>query len=471
MATRRGAYAEATRRTGDPAGGSGTHRLGGETGSSAKVSTVPRETAIVEALARAGDRGIVPRGLGRSGGDAARNAGGCALVLIGALASARSVHVDWLSKTARVPAGADLNHLVPELLRHGWFLPVTPDTTHATVGGCIATDVHGRNHRSAGSLGNRVRALDVIDAAGTMRTLAPDDATAPQFWATVGGMGLTGVITSAILDVIPVSSTWMSVDTTRCGDLDDVMRTVDAACEVSPYVIARLDTTAQAGATGRGVVTAARHASATDLPIARQQSALEFDASPPPGAILATPRRLLSRWALRAYNRAWYATAPRNRRGELVQFANYFYKHDQLSSHDMPAPPVSVIQYQFAVPDGSTDVLRSALDALSAAGAPALRASLRRLGPANPAPLSFATQGWALDLEVAITGSQVALALNTIDEQVASCGGRIFLATDARMRPELLGAMYPRLDEWRHQRATADPDRRLMSDMARRLGL
>ncbi len=434
--------------------------------------------AVAGALGNGQTRGVVARGGGSASGDSARNGGGRVIALCGPLASSRSLQLDWESRTATVTAGAGLRDVVPALLRQGWFLPVTPDTTMATVAGCIATDAHGRNHVDAGSFGSQVRALELVDGAGQRRELTSEDGAGADptvestaFWSTVGGLGLTGVITSAVLDIVPVGTAWVVVDSQRCDGIDEVMARLTDDRAPMPYRLARLDPSAPASALGRGVVTTARHASLAELPAARRSSALEFELDTTSTALRLIPSNFLGSRSLRVVHETWFRMAPRERRDQLQSLAAFLYADDTRNGLSDWYASANVVQYQFVVPDSGADLVAVALERLAETGVPAVRAQLRRFGTISSGPLSFAVPGWALDLHVAASTPDVAWILDSLDELVATAGGRVGLAKDDRLRPALLSTMYPRLPEWRRVRHSLDPERHLQSDLARRLTL
>ncbi|MGI8767824.1 MAG: FAD-binding oxidoreductase, partial [Propionibacteriaceae bacterium] len=192
--------------------------------------TVPASTDLagvgsvqdaVTAVRAAGSRGLTARGLGRSYGDAAQNSGGTTLDLTG-LNRIHVVNADTEPATVRVDAGVSLDTLMRALLPFGLWVPVLPGTRQVTVGGAIAADVHGKNHHTQGSFGNHVRSIDLLTADGEIRTVGPDGDDPELFWATVGGMGLTGIVLCADVAVQRVESAYFTVDTDQCADLDDL---------------------------------------------------------------------------------------------------------------------------------------------------------------------------------------------------------------------------------------------------------
>ncbi|HEY4753138.1 MAG TPA: FAD-binding oxidoreductase, partial [Candidatus Limnocylindrales bacterium] len=256
-------------------------------------------------LASTGPRGIIARGLGRSYGDAAQNAGG---VVVDMTARHRVLSVDDQTALVSVEAGVSLDRLMRLLIPRGLFVPVSPGTRHVTVGGAIASDIHGKNHHVDGSFGQHVTSLDLLVADGTVRTLTPESAL---FWATVGGMGLTGLVLRATLRMKRVESAYCVVDTERCADLDDLMGRMAEGDHRYAYSVAWIDCLARGSSLGRSVLTRGWPATVEQLPGTLRADALDFRPRQrlvaPPGI----PSGLLNRVTVGAFNEVWFRKAPR----------------------------------------------------------------------------------------------------------------------------------------------------------------
>ncbi|MCG8966600.1 MULTISPECIES: FAD-binding protein [Streptomyces] len=412
-----------------------------------------------------GVRGGIPRGLGRAYGDAAQNAGGAVLDMTG-LDRIHAIDVD--GGTVLCDAGVSLHRLMEVLLPLGWFVPVTPGTRYVTVGGAIGADIHGKNHHVSGSFARHVLSLELLTADGGVRTV---DRGTPLFDATAGGMGLTGVILTATVRLQPVETALMSVDTERAADLDDLMARLTATDHRYRYSVAWIDLLARGAATGRAVLTRGDHAPLDALPARARREPLVFRTSRLPAAPGFLPEGLLSRTSVGLFNELWYRKAPRARRGQLQRISTFFHPLDGVPHWNRIYGRGGFVQYQFVVGHGREETLRRIVRRISAHRCPSFLAVLKRFGEADPGWLSFPVPGWTLALDVPAGLPGLGAFLDELDEEVAAAGGRVYLAKDSRLRPELLAAMYPRLDDFRALRAELDPRGVFMSDLSRRLAL
>ncbi|HEY6415913.1 MAG TPA: FAD-binding oxidoreductase, partial [Acidimicrobiales bacterium] len=374
-------------------------------------------------------------------------------------------------------AGTSLDALLREIVPQGWFVPVTPGTRHITVGGAIAADVHGKDHHATGSFGAHVQSLVLGLPDGTRHTLSPDD-EADEFWATCGGMGLTGTVVEATIRLHPIETSLLRVDTDRVPDLDTLLTLLSEGGRRHRYSVAWVDFLARGSSLGRSVLVqgdfARRDEIADPRPSrfrGRTQDPLAYRPAPPLPAPRAVPGGVLNKGSILAFNELWYRLHPRKRRDELQSISRFFYPLDLVDGWNRMYGPRGFLQWQCMLPFGTEDVLRQIVEALAEHRAPSFLAVLKYFGAADPAPLTFAGPGWTLALDVPTTDPTLAPLLDRLDDRVAEAGGRLYLAKDSRLRPELLPVMYPRLDEWRAVRNRLDPDRRLNSDLARRLRL
>jgi decaprenylphospho-beta-D-ribofuranose 2-oxidase len=425
----------------------------------AELVTPANEAEVLERLVSAPH--ALARGLGRSYGDAAQLGGG--LVLSNrALNSVSSIDDEGL---VSVGAGVSVDELLSVAMPKGWFVPVTPGTRQVTMGGAVAADVHGKNHHVDGSFGDYVRSMRLATPTG-LRVLTPET-RGDLFWATVGGMGLTGVVTEISLQLTPIETDQMIVDTDRHRDLDSVMAAMAAGDERYRYSVAWVDCMTRGASMGRAILTRAEHATSnevTDVNLASPgQPRLAVPFEPPSG--------LLNALSIRAFNEAWFRAAPAHRVGEVQSLARFFHPLDGVRGWNRMYGSRGFLQYQFAVPDASSDTVTRAIERLSSSKLASFFAVLKRFGPANPGVLSFPLAGWTLALDLPVGPAALPEVLDELDELVIAAGGRVYLAKDSRLEPAAAAVMYPRLGELRDLRHEIDPDGVLTSDLARRLEL
>lgn len=413
-------------------------------------------------------RGGIARGLGRSYGDAAQNAGGHVLRLTHDIGS---ITLDDAAGTATVGAGVSIDELLNVIVPRGWFVPVTPGTRFVTIGGAIASDIHGKNHHVDGSFGSYVTRIRMMLADTTIVEVGPDR-DADLFWATIAGMGLTGVILDATFRLLPIETSLISVDTDRLPNLDEVMsRMVESEADFR-YSVAWIDLLATGKHLGRGVLTNGEHAVADQLSALQATAPLAYGArrmvTMPP---LIPPAGVINRATVAAFNEVWYRKAPRRRRGELQSIPTYFHPLDRVGEWNRVYGRQGFLQYQFVVPDEAEPVMRTIIERLSAARLPIFLVVLKRFGPGNPAPLSFPTAGWQLAIDIGANRRGLADLLRHFDALVLDAGGRHYLAKDYQTTPEAIRRGYPRLDDWLAVRERVDPAGVWASDLSRRLGL
>lgn len=450
--------------------------------------TVPASTDLagvgsvqdaVTAVRAAGGRGLTARGLGRSYGDAAQNSGGTTLDLTG-LNRIHVVNADTEPATVRVDAGVSLDTLMRALLPFGLWVPVLPGTRQVTVGGAIAADVHGKNHHTQGSFGNHVRSIDLLTADGEIRTVGPDGDDPELFWATVGGMGLTGIVLCADVAVQRVESAYFTVDTDRCANLDDLTTRMTDGDDAYTYSVAWFDAVTggdrgrhantRRDSFGRAVLTRGDKAPLDKLPAKLRSRPLSFTA-PSLGTVPAIfPNHLVNRLTVRLFSEFWFHKAPRHRVGEIQNITQFFHPLDIAKDWNRAYGPNGFLQYQFAIPFGAEDALRRCHELVLASRHASFLNVLKRFGPANPGPLSFPTPGWTYTVDLPIEPGLGALC-DRLDEVVVGVGGRVYLAKDSRVGAATFARMYPRLAEFRAVRQRVDPDRVFTSDLARRLDL
>ena len=432
----------------------------------AHLAAVHGEDEAREVLQGRSQRGVLARGLARSYGDAAQNAGGHVLDMT---AADRVLAADLATGEIDVEAGISLDRLMTLFVPMGFFVPVTAGTRYVTVGGAIAADIHGKNHHRVGSFSQHVRWLDLLTADGQVRRVGPE-ADPELFWATAGGMGLTGVILRARVQMKPIESSRILVDTDRTPDLDSLMTLLTETDHLYDYSVAWIDCVAKGARMGRSVLTRGRFARRDELPPKKQADPLRYAASVKLSAPNVFPPGLLNLATVAAFNELWYRKSPKKKRDQLQSIPTFFHPLDGVGAWNRIYGPRGFVQYQFTVPFGQEEAMREALVRISSSGAASFLAVLKRFGDGNPGMLSYPSPGWTLALDIPVVKG-LATLLDGLDELVVGAGGRIYLAKDSRVRPELFEQMYPQLETFRAVRARVDPDGVFTSDLARRLSL
>ncbi|MGB1581861.1 MAG: FAD-binding oxidoreductase [Nevskiales bacterium] len=383
---------------------------------------------------------LLAYGNGRTYGDGCQNQGGHLLDCRGL---DHFLSFDAQTGILRAEAGVLLRDVLAHCLPKGWFLPVTPGTQYVTLGGAVANDVHGKNHHAAGSFGHHLRSLALLRSEeGLVHCSAQQNQE--LFKASIGGLGLTGLILWVELELKPVKSSHMAVHTQRFANLDEFYQLSKAADQSHEYTVAWVDCLAQANKLGRGVFYSANHA---DQPV------LQAADSKPKKAGLSVPFKpplsLINRLSLSAFNRLYYHY-PRPEK-QLVHYQPYFYPLDGIRNWNRIYGPKGFLQYQCVVPPShEQEAISEILQQIAASGTGSFLAVLKRFADLPTAGmLSFPRAGTTLALDFPNRGERTFRLLDSLDSIVKQAGGAIYPAKDARMRPELFHTAYPELEAFR----------------------
>lgn len=425
----------------------------------------PEAQAAVVGLLQEGDQAsYIPRGLGRGYGDAALNEDGG---VVDQTRLDRFLAFDAGDGLLRVEAGVPFSDLLEVCLPRGWFPPVTPGTQHVTVGGALAANVHGKNHHTDGAIADHVEQVTLATPAQGVVTCSPTE-DPELFWATLGGMGLTGAILTATLRLKPVSSAYIQTDRHRSDDLAGTLEAL-AATDATTYAVAWIDALAPGSSRGRGVVVSGEHATGKQA-----QEVTETPLDRPSRSSRRLPIKAAS-WLLgpataRVFNAVYHRThGPRQ--GELVDLDSFFYPLDALDSWNRVYGSRGFLQHQAVLPkDAGLEAIQTQLDHVAESSVGSYLAVLKRMGPEDPGPLSFPMEGYTLALDLPRDPGAEAVA-RELAEVTADQGGRVYLAKDAVMDAGLLEAMYPEAARFREVKDRVDPDGDLASSLSDRVGL
>lgn len=397
----------------------------------------------------------IARGAGRSYGDAA-----IATQAVSCLPLRHLLDFDPDGGRLRAQAGVTLDDVLRFCVPRGWFLPVTPGTQYPTLAGCVAADVHGKNHHRVGAFGAFVDELEMVLADGDVVRCSRRERH-DLFWATLGGMGLTGLIHTVTLRLLRVRSVYVDAVSLRTGSLIETCQVLRETQDRYPYSVAWIDALSRRRRRGRGLVLLGEHADDGRLQPLHT------------GARLTTPEmpvRIVRRTGVQLFNALYYRRQLRSQWRGSVHYEPYFYPLDVAASWNRAYGPGGFLQFQFAVPfDNAEELMRDVLECTRRA-APCALAVLKTFGDHPTGPLGFPMPGYTLALDFPHTES-IEATLRSAATAVADAGGRVYLAKDAVLSPELMETMYPRLDEFRAARHRYDPGGRFASLLSDRVGL
>ena len=433
----------------------------------AQVLSTPDVEAIAKAVAHAGKRGVIARGLGRSYGDNAQNGGG----LVVDMTALDKIHtIDADTGLVDVDAGVSLDKLMRAALPMGLWVPVLPGTRQVTIGGAIACDIHGKNHHSAGSFGDHVRSMDLLTADGEVRRITPDGDDSDLFWATVAGNGLTGIILRATVAMTPTETAYFIADGDVTRTLDETIAFHSDGTESNyTYSSAWFDAISAPPKLGRAAISRGSLATLDQLPAKLQRNPLKFDAPQLLTFPDIFPNGLANKYTFGPIGELWYRKSG-TYRGKVQNLTQFYHPLDMFGEWNRAYGSLGFGQYQFVVPTEAVDEFKAILVDIQRSGHYSFLNVFKLFGPGNDAPLSFPIAGWngCVDFPVKPGLNEF---LNDLDRRVLEFGGRVYTAKDSRTTAAMFHAMYPRIDEWISLRRKVDPDGVFASDMARRLEL
>ena len=397
---------------------------------------------------------LIPRGMGRSYGDSA-----IAATVLQTTYCDHFIGFDTATGLITVEAGATLRDILKVTVKHGWFLPVTPGTSFVTVGGAIASDVHGKNHHVAGTFGQHVVSITMMLGDGaivsTSSTELPD-----LFHATCGGMGLTGVILTAAIRLIPIKSAYINQRTIKAGSIEEACEAFEANSS-STYSVAWIDCLSTGQHLGRSVLMVGEYSDSGGLDLAiKAPIAVPFH----------TPAALLNGVTMRAFNTTYWSKAAHNK-SQTIPLLPYFYPLDAIGGWNKLYGKAGFVQYQFVLPkaDGVAN-MRKVLTQIAQSGAGSFLAVLKQFGPANQNLLSFPIEGYTLSQDFKMSPSVIDL-LRRLDDMVAYMGGRVYLTKDAVMREASFKTTYPKWQEFEAVRQKYGAIGKFASAQSKRMGL
>ena len=409
---------------------------------------------------------VLSRGMGRSYGDASLNQDA------GVILHTRLNHFLTLDETHGVlccESGVTLAEIIDVAIPKGFFLPVTPGTKFISIGGAIAADVHGKNHHRDGTISSQLISFRILTGAGQVLHCSREE-NPELFWATLGGLGLTGSILQATLQLRRVESSWMDQSTQRCKDLDDLLQRTFEEDDHFEYSVAWVDCLARGRTLGRSILLRADGAPAETLPARLRANPLQMTQSRTLSVPFNLPSFSLNALNMKIFNRLYWHSHPNERNLQPLQ--TYFYPLDQIHHWNRIYGRRGVSQYQFVLPTATChEGIQEILEYVVGSRGASFLAVLKKTGPANAGPLSFPIEGASLALDFPNRKADLAQTLGHLDRLVIKYGGRVYLAKDSSLSPWAVQEMYSELPYFREIKHRYDPQGRFSSSLLRRLNL
>ena len=430
-----------------------------------RVPTVEGRERLGEELGEICRSASLTRGLGRSYGDASLPASAGAVVA-GTRLGDRVLAFDRHFGVLRAEAGFRLEQLERLARPAGWVSPVSPGTRHVTLGGMVASDVHGKNHHVAGCIGAYVRDLRIQLADGQELEIGPERES-QLFAATLGGMGLTGHILEVELELLAVPSPWILIEEQTASDLPTLIAGLREASRSWPYTVAWVDGLARGRQLGRGVLIKGRWAGAHEAP---ETLPARSPAEPRWSLPCELPGWILGPWSVRAFDELYFRRHRWRPRRGLVHPDGFFYPLDRLRHWNRLYGRCGFVQHQCVLPvDAGDQVITRYFETLTRHDGASFLTVLKDCGAEGRGLLSFPRPGLSIAFDLPMRGAATQVLVDALNRHVIEAGGRIYLAKDALTRAQDFAAMEPRLPAFDAVRRTWDPQRRLRSALSVRL--
>jgi len=400
-------------------------------------------------------KNIIPYGNGRSYGDSALSR---EQILV------KPYHYflsfDEINGVLRCQAGTLLADILESFVPRGWFLFVTPGTRFVTVGGAIASDVHGKNHHVAGTFSDHIIEFTIMLPDGET-VICSHDNNIELFRATCGGMGLTGVILEATIQLQPISSALISQTTIKTANLKETFDAFEHYGD-STYSVAWIDCLTRGEALGRCLLFTGEHSEHGSL---AYESRIKIDIPVP------FPGPTLNHYSIKAFNAIYYHKVTSANSSQQVDLNSFFYPLDAIGHWNRIYGKQGFLQYQFVLPKkASYEGLKQILSHIAASGKGSFLAVLKLFGKANSNYLSFPMEGYTLALDFKIESGIFEL-LDQLDEIVVEFGGRFYLAKDARVSQRIFETGYPAIEKFRNIRKTLHATEKFNSIQSKRVGI
>lgn len=407
--------------------------------------------------------------MGRSYGDAALPAEEKDHIILSASLD-RLIDFDQKKGCLTAEAGVSLQTILSVFQPYGWFLPTTPGSKFISLGGAVAADVHGKNHHRDGSFGEYVKAITLITPDGKTHELTPEKNPA-WFWATVGGMGLTGFITKVTFQLIKVPSAWYWVTYEKANNIEAAMCRMEEEKNKSRYTVAWVDGLAGGAHLGRSILMLGNHANPNELPHTKRLNPWACPPNTQRKVPFDFPQWFLNPHTARIFNQLFYWNKS-VKTESLEDYESFFYPLDTIGGWNRLYGKRGFIQFQAIFPNSSAaQGLRRVLEAVSCSRLASFLAVLKKCGPSGKGFMSFPIEGYTLALDIPNVGSPLKELHKKLENIVLQEGGRIYLAKDTLCTGKGLNEMYPKLNHFNKIRSSIDPEKKIRSRLSKRFHL
>lgn len=403
---------------------------------------------------------FIARGYGRCYGDAS-----LAAKTVCTLRYNKVLSFDTQEGVFECQSGLTLDKILAIIVPKGWFLPVTPGTKFITVGGAVGSDVHGKNHHVDGCFSAHVVDMDITGHDGQTQTCSRTD-KADLFWATCGGMGLTGVITRVKFRLKKIETSYIRQKQLKAKNLDEIIRLFEENSHYT-YSVAWIDCLKKGKGFGRSILILGEHACVDDLPPAKREKPLALPSGKQINFPFNLPSFVLNKFTVKAFNFLYYGKNLKREINNVVSYEPFFYPLDAILNWNRGYGKKGFIQYQFVLPLESKKGLVEILHRISDKGIGSFLAVLKVFGQQNDL-ISFPKEGYTLALDIPVRSGLMPF-LDELDALVLQYGGRLYMSKDARMKPDILEKGYPRLDEFKSIIRKYNPESKFSSLQSERL--
>lgn len=435
-------------------------RTGWGRSSRIETTTFPIEMFSEKRSLSGMERGLAV-GLGRSYGDSSLNSHGQSW----SCSSRSEVFIDIARQEAHCGSGVTVGELERAACKVNLFPPVVPGTEYVTIGGAIASNVHGKSHHHYGAFGDHVTEILLLDSKGITHQISPQS-NPDLFWATVGGMGLTGVILSAKMRLIPIENEYFVVEERRVLSIDDLLSTLQRFDAKYIYTVAWIDLSGKFE--GRGLVSGGRHATNSEIPTKKKAARSEFSKVRQVKVPDIFPSFTINRFTVRVFNELWFKK--RLQMG-ILHYKQFLHPLDSIQDWNRVYGRRGFLQYQVQIPFGKESFFKDIFATMREINAASFLGVVKQFGSSECSFLSFPSEGWTIAIDIPMSNSRLLPSLRKLDEILCEIGGKVYLSKDARLALEHFEKMYPQVEEWKSIKMQIDPDNYWHSDQGKRLNL